>query len=126
MVSGKSTVAHVVTTEERDALGRIVVNPLAVYLEENLAEAFAARFNENPSTEPRTAEVTGVPLMQSPALLDAPPRGSRSQGLDPEKVTEIRARAAMGETYRQLGAEYGVSPSTISDVVRRRTWEWVL
>lgn len=125
-MSAPASVAHVVVTEERDVLGRIVVNPLAVFLDHEKAEEFCRRFNENPSTEPRTADVIEAPLMQSPHPLRKPPSGARSQGLDPERVLEIRARSAAGESYRALAAEYGVAYQTISDVVRRRSWAWVL
>ena len=43
------------------------------------------------------------------------------------KVREIRCRYAdgFGETPRELAAEFGVSPSTISDIAARRTWGWL-
>ena len=43
------------------------------------------------------------------------------------KVREIRWRYAdgTGETPRELAAEFGVSPSTISDIASRRTWGWL-
>jgi len=37
-------------------------------------------------------------------------------------VAEIRRRVAAGETQRSLCAEFGVSPMTISRVVRGETW----
>jgi hypothetical protein len=43
--------------------------------------------------------------------------------VDPGTVIEIRARyAAGGITKPQLGAEYGVSKHTITDIVLRRSW----
>lgn len=43
--------------------------------------------------------------------------------LDWERVEEIRRRAAEGTgTYRGMAQEYGVSPATISQILRYRTW----
>lgn len=45
------------------------------------------------------------------------------------QVREIReagtADAVSGVTHEELGAEYGVAPSTISDIVHERTWAWL-
>lgn len=38
-------------------------------------------------------------------------------------VRELRARAAAGETYKDLAAEYGVDSTTVSQAVRRITWK---
>lgn len=40
-------------------------------------------------------------------------------------VSEIRRRANSGVTQHELAAEYGVSQSSISDIVCRRTWKHV-
>ena len=43
------------------------------------------------------------------------------------KVREIRWRYAdgLGETPRELAAEFGVSASTVSDIVTGKTWKWL-
>jgi hypothetical protein len=41
--------------------------------------------------------------------------------LDSDARSEIRHRADAGESHRAIAASYGVSPSTISNVVRGRT-----
>ncbi len=55
-----------------------------------------------------------------------PGPGGRAKLTD-AKVREIRWRYAdgFGETPRELAAEFGVSPSTISDIASRRTWGWL-
>ena len=45
--------------------------------------------------------------------------------LFPENVTEIRRRAAAGELQRDLADEFGMSRSTISNIVQRTTWKHV-
>jgi len=52
------------------------------------------------------------------------PAGGRK--LTDAKVREIRERLSWGEmTHRELAAEFGVSPSTISDIATWRTWGWL-
>jgi transcriptional regulator with XRE-family HTH domain len=44
------------------------------------------------------------------------------------KVREIRLRYEDGlsdVTQRELAAEFGVSPSAISDIVAGKTWRWL-
>lgn len=41
------------------------------------------------------------------------------------QVREIRSRAALGESHRALGAEYGVKRSAISRIVRFETYKEV-
>lgn len=55
------------------------------------------------------------------------PVGSRRgyARLDEDRVLEIRSRATSGTLHRILAAEYGVSRSTISDVVAGRKWRHV-
>lgn len=52
------------------------------------------------------------------------PRGEKvgSAKLTDEKVIEIRARAAKGETRRALAEAYGVSHVAITAIVNRKTW----
>ncbi len=51
-----------------------------------------------------------------------PPRGK----LTDAQVRQIRERYDWGDlTQRELGAEYGVSPSTISDITSGKTWRWL-
>lgn len=39
------------------------------------------------------------------------------------KVLDIRRRRAAGEANSALAVEYGVSPATVCDIVKRRTWK---
>ncbi|WP_295014830.1 HNH endonuclease [uncultured Microbacterium sp.] len=39
------------------------------------------------------------------------------------QVTEIRARRSAGALIVTLAAEFGVTPSNVSQIVRRRTWK---
>lgn len=42
------------------------------------------------------------------------------------KAREIKAACDWGEmTQKQIGAEFGVSPSTVSDIATGRTWGWL-
>ena len=50
------------------------------------------------------------------------PRNSNMK-LTAEEVMEIRTRRANGERGVDLAREFGMSPDTISDIVRRRTWK---
>ena len=43
--------------------------------------------------------------------------------LFPENVAEIRRRVAAGELQKDLADEFGMHPSTISDIVQRETWK---
>ena len=54
-------------------------------------------------------------------------RGSRSgtSKLTERQVVEIRARQAAGELHRVLAAEYGVSRTTITQIVSGKTWRHV-
>lgn len=40
-------------------------------------------------------------------------------------VAEIRRRAAAGEMKKRLAREYGVDPSTITSITKRRSWRHV-
>ena len=53
------------------------------------------------------------------------PRGikSRSAKLTEDKVRQIRARATENQT--ELAKEFGVNHCTISDIIRRTTWNWL-
>lgn len=55
------------------------------------------------------------------------PRGERVYGaeLTESAVREIRERFRAGETCAAMAAAYGVSPSTLENIVRRRTWRHV-
>lgn len=58
---------------------------------------------------------------------DTHQRGER-QGqhrLTADRVLEIRARNAAGESQRVLAEEFGVSRATIAGCVKRRTWAWL-
>lgn len=54
-------------------------------------------------------------------------RGTKSPNakLNEAKVVEIRRLAADGVGSTELGRRFGVSESTIRDVVRRRLWAWL-
>ena len=47
------------------------------------------------------------------------------------KLTDETARQILEDarwdsrTYQQIGAEYGVSSSTVSSIARGKTWEWI-
>jgi hypothetical protein len=45
--------------------------------------------------------------------------------LTDSKVREIRDRYAGGETQRELAAEFGVSATTVRDIVAGKTWGWL-
>jgi len=51
------------------------------------------------------------------------PAGGRK--LTDARVREMRARLDYGETQRELADEFGVSPSTVSDIAAGRTWGWL-
>ena len=54
--------------------------------------------------------------------LPGPPRGR----LTDTQVRGIRDRCGYGEvTQRQVAAEFGVSASTVSDIITGRTWGWL-
>lgn len=56
------------------------------------------------------------------------PRGSRNPyaRVNESMVKEIRNKHAGGDrTYRSLGLEYGIDETTVSLIVRRKTWEHV-
>jgi hypothetical protein len=42
-----------------------------------------------------------------------------------DQVLAIRARCARGELQYKVSREYGVCRQTVSDIVCRRTWEWL-
>lgn len=47
------------------------------------------------------------------------------------KITDETAKQILEDarwdsrTYQQIGAEYGVSASTVSSIARGKTWEWI-
>lgn len=45
--------------------------------------------------------------------------------LNEQKVREIRARHASGETFTELAKEYGISRQALTRVVQRENWKWV-
>lgn len=45
--------------------------------------------------------------------------------LTTEQVRTIRARAEDGESDLDLAREYGVAPTTIHNIIRRKTWKYV-
>ena len=45
--------------------------------------------------------------------------------LTEEKVIEIRRRHGDGEAVKALAAEFGVSSSTVSNIIARRIWKHV-
>ena len=45
--------------------------------------------------------------------------------MNPEKVRDIRARYAAGESQVSIAESYGISRRTVSDIWRRRYWKWV-
>jgi hypothetical protein len=47
------------------------------------------------------------------------------QLLMPDDVREIRTRLSSGAKGIDLASEYGVTPSTISDIKRGKSWAWL-
>ena len=45
--------------------------------------------------------------------------------LTPEEVLEIRRRAEDGELAEHMSADYGVDPSSVRNVIRRKTWRHI-
>lgn len=45
--------------------------------------------------------------------------------LTDDQVREIRARGAAGESCRALGAAFGVNETTVSAILRRKTWQHI-
>jgi len=55
------------------------------------------------------------------------PGPARRAKLTDARVLEIRDRFAGGEvTQRQVAAEFGVSASTVHDIVTGKTWKWLV
>lgn len=56
--------------------------------------------------------------------LQSPKKGEMHPGakLTQENVHEIRHRYTSGSSLSELAREYGVSPQTVADVARSRTW----
>ncbi len=53
-------------------------------------------------------------------------RGDNNRKLTPELVREIRKAYVPHKVgYRKLSKMYDVEMSTLRDVVKRRTWDWV-
>lgn len=46
--------------------------------------------------------------------------------LSEDKVRAIRKKAAEGQTTASIAEEFGVSPSTVADAIKRRTWKEVI
>lgn len=64
---------------------------------------------------------------------DAKERGRLARGerhgrarLTPAVVREIRTAAAVGEGQRSIAARYGIAQTTVSQIVRRLTWQEVI
>jgi hypothetical protein len=54
------------------------------------------------------------------------PRPTGRGRLTDARVRQIRDAGEWGElTQRQIAAEFGVSPGTVSDIVTGRTWRWL-
>lgn len=45
--------------------------------------------------------------------------------LTENEVLEIRTRAAMGESQRDIGNDFGISQGNVSNIVTRRAWKHV-
>lgn len=57
------------------------------------------------------------------ALKVVQPRRRTWSWLTPEQVTEIRRRAAAGESRRSLAAAFGRTTDSIKNVVEGKTWK---
>jgi predicted XRE-type DNA-binding protein len=51
-----------------------------------------------------------------------PGRQTSASKLTADMVEQIRARGQDGQRQREIAARFGVSQTTVSDVLRRRTW----
>lgn len=54
---------------------------------------------------------------------DSPPPNKRV--LTIEEIHQIRERVARGELHRVVAADLGISRSTVSTIVTRRSWAWL-
>jgi hypothetical protein len=84
-----------------------------------LAHRFAYELARGPiPTATQIQHMCGVRLCCNPDHLvlvaDAP--------LTPDQVRAIRELANRGESYRDIGREYGVSRTTVGNIARRRAW----
>jgi hypothetical protein len=122
------SVVYVIVVEDRNELGHICETVVSAFFDEDLAEAFCARFNENPETSPKSADVRPVGVRRSLPVRDTFRPGSkqgRAQKLSAEDVMSIRQRHLAGTTGKALAAEYGVTPATVYDVISGRSWGWL-
>lgn len=46
--------------------------------------------------------------------------------MDETRILAIRARRDAGLSLAKIGREFGLDPSTVHDIVRRRTWAHVV
>ena len=59
-------------------------------------------------------------------MVDMAMKGRSGQRrLPPEKVLAIRAEKAAGASHRSLAVKYGVSLSSIKDIIAKRNWGWL-
>ena len=127
------SVVYAIVIEERNQMGHICEVVVAAFLDEDLAEAFCAEFNEDPRTSPKSADVHPIGILK-----DLPIRDKHINGLKPERksngkpqkltaedVMEIRARYLKGHGAKAMAPEYGVSFQTIYDVLSGRSWGWL-
>lgn len=107
-----------------------------------LHRLIAEAFSPNPGSRPMVNHLNGVRHDARAANLQwatakenqqhASERGTMARGerhpnakLNPDKVRDIRARHAAGESARSIAKSYGMNPINISSVVKRKLWRHV-
>lgn len=121
---------YVVRYEGRNEYGHISERIVMTFTTEDDAEAYCARFNEDPSTAPLGATVRAVALHDSlNSTIEQPvkqkdPRG-RAQALTADDVMEIRSRYNRGEKAGVLAEDYNVARSTVYRAVSGQNWSWL-
>lgn len=127
------SVVYAIVIEDRNDHGHICETVVAAFLDEELAEAFCAEYNTNPSTAPKSADVHPIGILKDLPVRDKDINGekpkrdghSTPQKLTAEDVMEIRERYRRGESTKSIAPAYGVSRQSIYDVVSGRSWGWL-
>jgi predicted DNA-binding protein (UPF0251 family) len=123
-------IIYLVSYEERNVItGGIEEHVAMAFSDEELAEEYCRRFNEDPATSPTSADVREVALCTSmPVPRPYRPKAARPgtpMKLTAAAVIAIRERYAHGASPKVLADEYGVSRQTIHNVLSGATWRWL-